>query len=176
RTAELDSVAAGNAFAKGEGGMSTNWFGFAALCETAVESVVRGKVNVVPLPVEPAGVASASLNVYWMLGIASGSRQKEIAFDFLSYCANPASDRLLTLEGAIGCRKSTWRDPEVNSRIPFFKELEKLHQFARELPRLPHFPKIASLIDRLVCSVRDSQDAIPELLSHSQQESAMLGF
>ncbi len=174
RTPELDSVAAGWAFAKGEGGMTTNWFGFAALCETASESVVKGKVNVAPLPVEPRGVPSASLNVYWMLGVASGSKNKSIAYEFLRHCASVQNDRLLTLEGAIGCRKSTWDDDQVNSVIPFFKELERLHQFARELPRLPQFSKAAALLDRLVCSVRDSQNSIPEVLSSFQHQAARL--
>lgn len=176
RVGELDSVAAGWALARGEGAMSINWFGFASLCETVPESVVKGKVNVVPLPVEPPDLRSASLNVYWMLGIGSGSNHKDLAYEFVRHCATAASDRLLTLEGAIGCRRSTWQDPEVNRRIPFFGKLETLHRFARELPRLPHFPQIAALIDRLVCSARDSQDPIPELLSRFDREAAALGF
>jgi multiple sugar transport system substrate-binding protein len=171
RVRELDSVAAGWAFAKGEGGMTVNWFGFAAMCESVAASLVKGRVNVASLPVEPAGLPSASLNVYWMLGVGSGSKLREIGYEFLRHCASAENDRMLTLEGAIGCRKSTWRDPEVNRVIPFYHELERLHENARELPRLARFPKVAALLDRLMCTTCESSEPVDELLARFQTEA-----
>jgi multiple sugar transport system substrate-binding protein len=176
RVRELDSVAAGWAFAKGEGGMTVNWFGFAAMCESVAESLVKGRVNVASLPVDPAGLPSASLNVYWVLGIGTGSKFKEIGYEFLCHCASAKNDRMLTLEGAIGCRKSTWRDPEVNRVIPFYHELERLHKNARELPRLGRFPKVAALLDRLMCTTRESSEPISVILARFQTEAQIQGL
>jgi multiple sugar transport system substrate-binding protein len=59
-------------------------------------------------------------------------------------------DKLLTLEGGIGCRKSTWSDAEVNRAIPFYRAMEQLHERARELPRLSQWARIAAIIDKMM--------------------------
>jgi multiple sugar transport system substrate-binding protein len=173
KSRELDSVQSGFAFARGEVAMMVNWFGFAAMGESLPESTVKGKVAVAPLPSAP-GHNSASLNVYWTLGIGSGSPHAKIAYDFLRHCASAENDKLLTLEGAIGCRKSTWHDADVNRLIPFYRELEKIHTHARELPRLPHWSELSAVIDRLVTAAVDTEDPIPALLARAQQEANAL--
>lgn len=97
----------------------------------------------------PGGV---SLNVYWILAIPASCGRPDVAWQFLRHCASPAMDRLLTFEGAIGCRRSTWADGDVNRTIPFYREMERLHGGARELPRMAEWSRIASVIDALVLS------------------------
>jgi len=173
KSRELDSVQSGFAFARGEVAMMVNWFGFAAMGETLPESTVKGKIAIAPLPFAPGG-NSASLNVYWTLGIGSGSPHAKIAYDFLRHCASAENDKLLTLEGAIGCRKSTWHDADVNRVIPFYRELEKIHTHARELPRLPHWSELSAVIDRLVTSAADTDEPISALLARAQQAADAL--
>ena len=62
----------------------------------------------------------------------------------------PESDKLLTNEGGIGCRKSTWNDAEINETIPYYHKLEMLHENALTLPQTPIWPKVAELIDQMV--------------------------
>jgi multiple sugar transport system substrate-binding protein len=163
RCAEFDSVKSGYAFARGEVALMVNWFGFAAMCETLPESKVRGKVAVAAVP------GCVSLNVYWTLAIPSRCERPDIAWQFLRHCASPEMDKLLTLEGAIGCRKSTWSDPEVNRAIPFYREMERLHAGARELPRLTQWSRVASAIDALVLEAINGGRPEPELLAEAQQ-------
>lgn len=170
---QFDSVRSGLAFARGEAAMMVNWFGFAALGETLPDSLVKGKTAIAPLPAAP-GCASASLNVYWILGVAAGSPHADTAYAFLRHCAGAASDRLLTLEGGIGCRKSTWRDAEVNRAIPFYAQLEKIHAHARELPRLAHWARLAEVIDRLVTAALDTSEPSRVLLARAQAEAGRL--
>src|SRR5262249_3382524 len=115
---DFDSVKSGLAFAAGEIAQMINLFCFAALSETTATSKVKGCVAIDAIPHAP-GSASASLNVYWILGVGAGSPHAEAAFRFLRHCASAPMDKMLTLEGGIGCRKSTWQDPEVNLTIPF---------------------------------------------------------
>jgi multiple sugar transport system substrate-binding protein len=162
-----DSVQSGLAFARGEVAMMVNWFGFAALGETLPESQVKGQVGVAPLPAEP-GCPSASLNVYWLLGVAAGSPHADIAAAFLRHCASAEGDKRLTLGGGVGCRRSSWGDAEVGQVIPFYPILETLHRDARELPRLVHWEQLAAIIDRLVTGAADTQAPIAELLAQAQ--------
>jgi multiple sugar transport system substrate-binding protein len=167
----FDSVQCGEAFASGEAAMSVNWFGFAALAEAADRSAVRSKVDVAPVPCEPPH-ESASLNVYWMLSLAAGSRHRELSYEFMRHCASPGMDKLLTLEGGIGCRRSTWRDAEINRRIPFYRRLEGLHAHSREIPSLPSWPEINRIIDAMVLETRSGGRTVEDLLQQADEQLA----
>lgn len=144
---EFESVRAGAAFAAGEAAMTINWFGFAAACEQE-SSLVKGRVAVAPVPGDAGG--GVTLNVYWLYAIGAGSRKKNAAFDFIRFAVNRQNDKLLTLQGGIGCRYSTWKDPEVNLLIPYYHRLEELHRGARTLPAMAAWPQIARIIDASV--------------------------
>lgn len=165
----FDSVDAGRAFAAGEVTMMINWFGFACRAETDPESKVRNCVGIAPLPVSQG--PAASLNVYWVLGLASGSPHRDLAWSFLRHCAGPEMDKLTALEGAIGCRQSTWSDPWINSSIPFYRELLHLHEEARELPRLRNWSRLAEVIDAMMLDAINTEDGITMILERAQQRA-----
>lgn len=163
----LDSVKSGLAFAAGEVAMMVNWFGFASMSETTSESKVRGSVGVAPIP--SGRGPRTSLNAYWVMSLPAGSHHREIAWQFLRHCASPEMDKLLTLEGGIGCRKSTWSDPEVNSRIPFYHCLEELHEEARELPRRSNWSELAAVIDGMLLDALNTTEPTAHILQRAQR-------
>lgn len=163
----LDSVASGMLFAEGRVAMMANWFGFAAYADTAEESKVRGLVDVAPLPAGPGG-RSVSLNVFWVLGIGAGSRNKALAWNFLRHLASAPMDRLTTAEGAIGVRRSTWSDPDINAMIPYYHRLDWLHEHAREMPLTPHLAAISHVVDDMLGKAMTSDMATTELLAQTQ--------
>ena len=144
-----DAVESRKAFARGEAAMMINWFSCAAQCEYLPESNVKGKVGVCHLPKEnrPRGF---TLNVYWILGVAEGSRNKDLAYRFIRHCASGDIDRLLTLEGGNGSRLSTWQDEQLNQLIPFYSGLEALQSEACDMPRHPEWSKLATIIDEMM--------------------------
>ncbi|HEY0007261.1 MAG TPA: extracellular solute-binding protein, partial [Tepidisphaeraceae bacterium] len=71
---KIDSVKSGELFMSGQVALMTNWFGFAAMCQTLDTSAVRGKIGIAPIPAGSGG-RNASLNVYWFLSVAAGSTQ-----------------------------------------------------------------------------------------------------
>jgi multiple sugar transport system substrate-binding protein len=168
---QLDSVRLGAAFAAGDIAMMINWFGFAAYAHTSAESSVRGLVDIDCIPAEDAG-KSVSLNVYWILSLAVGSPHRELARRFLFHTQSPAMDKITTDSGAIGCRRSTWNDPQVIARIPFYRRMETLHANAREIPRLKDWPRIASIIDRLITQTIDTDTPIGVLLETADADLA----
>ncbi|SPE39533.1 Extracellular solute-binding protein family 1 [Candidatus Sulfopaludibacter sp. SbA3] len=161
--ADFDSVKSGYAFARGEAALMANWFGFAAMCETWPESKVRGKVAVAGLP------GGVSLNVYWTLAIPASCSRPGLAWSFLRHCASAEMDKLLTMEGGIGCRKSTWSDAGVNRVIPFYREMERIHAGARELPRMSNWARIAALVDALVLEAAGGNRPEDALLAEAQR-------
>ncbi|WP_076069620.1 extracellular solute-binding protein [Sphingomonas montana] len=170
--AALDSVATGLRFCAGKVALMANWFGFAALGE-ADDSPVRGLIDVAPLPAGPGG-SSVSLNVFWVLAIAAGSRNKALAWDFLRHCARADMDRITTLEGAIGCRRSTWADAEVNRRVPYAHRLDWLHDHARAMPHHPRLAEISHIVDDLVTAATTGDVATETLLTDAQARAERL--
>lgn len=166
---DYDSVKAGAAFARGEAAMMINWFGFASVCEVDSEAKVKGKVEVTNLP-SAAGISSASLNVYWLYTIGAGSRHKQIAYEFIRFAVNEENDKLLTLEGGIGCRISTWKDPEINQLVPYYHKLEQLHEHAKTLPQKSNWAEIAAIIDETVLQSLATDKSAAALLQEAQNK------
>ncbi|MDE2447515.1 MAG: extracellular solute-binding protein [Gammaproteobacteria bacterium] len=165
---DLDSVKSGLLFCEGRVALMCNWFGFAALGERWEASRVSGRIDVAPLPRGRGPGQDVSLNVFWVLALASGSRQKELAWSFMRHLATAAMDKLTTLEGAIGVRRSTWADPDINRLIPFFHKLEELHSHARELPAHPRLADISHVIDDLLARATRTSLPVDRLLREAQ--------
>ena len=165
-SATFDSVKSGRAFAAGEVAMMVNWFGFAAMSETIEESRVKGKTAIAAIPSQSGG--GISLNAYWIMGIPAGSPHRDIALKFLAHCASPEMDKLLTLEGGIGCRKSTWSDKQVNAVIPYYRRLEKLHEDARDLPRMTNWSSLAEVIDQMMLDAIQTDEPIAVITARAQ--------
>lgn len=169
RSGTYESVQAGQAFARGEAAMMINWFGFAAMCEVDAASAVKGKVDISGIPRGAHG-QSVSLNVYWLYTIGAGSRHKQTAYDFIRFASSAANDKLLTLEGGIGCRISTWHDPEINALVPYYHKLEMLHRQAQTLPQTASWARIAAIIDEVVLQAMRTDTPVAELLAAGQQQ------
>ena len=170
---QMDSVKSGLAFVAGEASMMVNWFGFAAMAETVADSLVKGRVGIAPVPHVP-GCHGTSLNIYWILSVMSGAFHKDVAWRFLRHCASPAMDKLLTLEGGIGCRKSTWADEAVNRVVPFYRGMDELHSNAREVPRLDEWPQISQIVDRMVMAAIDTTEPLDAIVMRAQSEADQL--
>lgn len=167
----FDSVQAGMSFAAGNVALMINWFGFATIAHTSPASRVRGFVGIAPIPSAGEG-SRVSLNVYWILSIAAGSPHRDFAWRFLRHNLSPAMDKLTTTLGAIGCRISTWRDPEVNVAIPFYHHIEQLHAHAREIPQRSDWPRVATIIDRLMTATITTRTPIADLLAEADHTAA----
>jgi len=162
RSSGMDSVAAGTAIADGEVAMAVNWFGFAAFAAAHPSSRVRGKIDIAAIPT--SSQQGLSLNSYWILGIGAGSPHIPTAYEFLRFCASPEMDLLLTEQGGIGCRRSTWTHPGINAAIPFYHRLDGLHAVARTLPRRADWGRIASAIDGIVLDTIGTSEPVRSIL------------
>ena len=173
KSSEMDSVKSGMAFANGEIALMVNWFGFASMCEVYPESKVKGCVDIVDVPAGQEG-KGASLNVYWLYAIGKGSQHKKWAYEFIKYATNVKNDKLLTLEGGIGCRKSTWYDEEINKTVPYYNKLDGLHRNSKTLPRKAHWADISTVIDKVVTQAINSNTPIKEILEKGQEEISQI--
>ncbi len=147
----LDCHGAGQFYLDGKAAVVWQWSGLGCMAELPEYSKVVGKsgYSLIPRGDGPRGVHK-TVNVYWVLAIPTGSRRKEMAYQFLRAASSKLGDRYTALSGCIGTRKSTWYDEEIQSTWPFYAMMEKLHCSTSSPPQLPEFPQIGDVLNRMV--------------------------
>ncbi len=168
KSPQLDSTQSGDLFLSGEVAMMANWFGFAARSGRE-GSPLAGKVAIAPIP-SANGASPVSLSVFWALAMGKGSRQKELAWQFLRFVASPERDLGITRHGAVGVRLSTWRNPELQSRIPVYREVEAISLCARQLPTGPGMASFAAIIDNVISRALTTNEPSEAILESAQRE------
>jgi len=164
---KLDSTRSGDVFLSGAIAMMVNWFGFAARCDRP-GSPLRGKVSIAPIPADP-GKPSVSLSVFWTLGIGSGSRHKQQAYDFLHFVTQPELDKKMVRHGTVGVRLSTWRDAEVRAHAPVYGKIEEISLGARKLPRSRSLPAFAAILNDVATAALTTDESSAEILKQAQR-------
>ena len=165
---QLDSTQSGDLFLAGEVAMMANWFGFAARSGRE-GSPLAGKVAIAPIPVAN-NAPPVSLSVFWALAMGRGSRQKELAWQFLLFVSSPERDLGITRHGTVGVRLSTWRSPELQSRIPVYREVEAISLGARQLPTGPAMAAFAAIIDNVISRALSTSTPSADILQSAQRE------
>jgi multiple sugar transport system substrate-binding protein len=165
---QLDSTQSGDLFLAGEVAMMVNWFGFAARAGRE-GSPLAGKVAIAPIPTA-YGAPPVSLSVFWALAMGRGSRQKELAWQFLRFVASPERDLGITKHGAVGVRLSTWRNPALQARIPVYREVEAISLGARQLPSGPTMASFAAIIDNVITRALTTNQDSAAILESAQRE------
>jgi multiple sugar transport system substrate-binding protein len=168
KSLQLDSTQSGDLFLNGEVALMVNWFGFAARSGRE-GSPLAGKVAIAPIPTG-YGAPPVSLSVFWALAMGKGSRQKELAWQFLRFVASPERDLGITRHGTVGCRLSTWRNPELQSRIPVYREVESISLGARQLPTGPDMASFAAIIDEVITRALTTTEPSAAILESAQRE------
>jgi len=164
----LDSTQSGDLFLAGEVAMMPNWFGFAARsCREG--SPLAGKVAIAPIPTAN-GAPHVSLSVFWALAMGRGSRHKELAWQFLRFISSAERDLGITRHGTVGTRLSTWRNPELQARIPAYRDVEAISLGARRLPAGPGMAAFAAIIDGVVTRALKTNDSTADILRSAQSD------
>ena len=174
KSPQLDSTQSGDLFLAGEVAFMVNWFGFAARSGRE-GSPLAGKVAIAPIP-NSYGAPPVSLSVFWALAMGKGSRQKELAWQFLRFVASPERDLGITRHGTVGCRLSTWRNPELQSRIPVYREVEAISLGARQLPTGPDMASFAAIIDEVITRALTTDEPSAAILEAAQRETDAKGI
>lgn len=129
---------------------------------------MRGRVDVCAIPHADSHPDPVSLNVYYVWSISRDSRHKDLAWEYIRSCVTKEIDIILTMEGGIGCRRSTWSDPQVNQVIPYYRRMEEIHGYASTLPRTAAWYPISRVIDQMIIDTIDTDRPVAGILSEAQ--------
>jgi multiple sugar transport system substrate-binding protein len=164
----LNSTQSGDVFVSDGIALMVNWFGFAARCERP-GSPLMGKVAIAPIPADE-GCAPVSLSVFWTLGMARGSRNKQAAWEFLRFVARPDIDLARVHHGTVGVRLSTWRDAALQRRAPCYSRIEEISLGAKRLPRTRSLPAFAEIVDAIIVDALTIDESSSAILGRAQKK------
>lgn len=171
-----ESVRSGDFYASGRAAMMWNWCGFQAVADTPALSRIPGRTRATMVPAgDGPGGRAVSLNIYWVLGVPIGCPRPDEAYRFMRHLATPAMDKITSLEGGNGTRLSTWRDPDVRRRFQYYEVIEEVHRHVMSPPRLPEYPAINDILDRMMAGlIAGRQEIAPALRQASEQVESLL--
>jgi len=170
-----ESVASSDFYASGRAAMMWNWCGFQAVADTPELSRIPGRTRATMVPAgDGPGGRAVSLNIYWVLGIPAGCPHPEAAYRFLRHLATPQMDRVTSLEGGTGTRLSTWRDPAVRRQFQYYEVMEAVHQQVESPPRLPEYPAINEVLNRMVADAVAGRQGVATALRMAAAEVELI--
>jgi multiple sugar transport system substrate-binding protein len=114
--------------------------------ENDADSLVKGKVGVVPLPGFTADKAATCIGG-WQLAISAFSKNKKAAFDFALYLSSPEVAKAQAIAAShLPVFAETYSDPDVLRANPWFAQALPVVQTARSRPVSPAYPRVSEVI------------------------------
>jgi len=132
----------GRALAAGTAASSINWPNWVATFEDPSQSKMVGKISYTAIP---SGTHAGSSEIgHWTMGIMSAAKNKQEAFDFMSWATSPEQIKISATRGNPPVRFSVFTDPELTSQPQFrhFPTLMQAINFSTPRPRHPKWPEI----------------------------------
>lgn len=147
-----DQSETGPVYLNGNAAIMWNWSHIAAYAELPDRSKIVGNNAISLFPVASKGMKHTTLEAYWFFAISSASRHKEESYKLIKWLTSKERDKEAAFAGAIGCRMSTFRDPEILAKFPFYADIEKtLASGYNSVPRIPEYARITDIIG-VACS------------------------
>ncbi|VVD60005.1 sugar ABC transporter substrate-binding protein [Pandoraea eparura] len=136
-----------NEFKAGQAVFAVNW-GFAwNHFEADKDSVVKGKVGVMPLPAM-AGGKSATCVGGWQWAVSNFSKRKPEAAKLIRYLSSPEVAKMLAVQGSLmPVFPVTYQDADVLAKNPWFQSAGLiLNQTGRARPVTPRYSEVSDVI------------------------------
>lgn len=156
---------AGDFYLSGKAALHWNWAHIGAFAELEEYSSIIGKNAYTVMPkVEGTGENGVYAS-YWVLAIAKDSANKDAAYDFIKFATDKEHDKLLADVGCIPSRLSSWNDPALLEKFPFYATFQPSYEgFITSSPRVPEYEKVDDILQRHMSEVlsgdTDSQSAL----------------
>jgi multiple sugar transport system substrate-binding protein len=163
-----------NAFLSGQVAMIIAWSVETARF-AAKGSATAGRFETGPFPAR-RGVTPVPPLGGWVMSIAHGSRQKDLAWDYIKWFTSPEVHKRFVFLGGPPSRLSTLLDKEVRARLPWVRTLEEVQPtaFADCRPRIPESFEIIDLVGLYVAKALHDQMTVEDAMRQAEREVTWL--
>jgi multiple sugar transport system substrate-binding protein len=150
----FDVPEGGDFYLTGKAAMHWNWSHIGAYAELPQYSKIIGKNAYTIMPKKPGVGQQAVYSSYWVHTIAKTSNNKQAAWDFIKFITNKENDKVVSTVGGIPCRLSSWNDPSLLAKFPFYAEFSKAYSgMVTSSPRVPEYEQIDDLMQRYLSKI-----------------------
>ena len=139
-------------FTQGKAIFHRNWPYAWEVANDPQNSLVSGRVGMMPLPAFPGGSSAAALGG-WQLGISRFSTKPELAWRFVSFMTGAEVQKRITLAtGRAPTRKALYDDPEILRKHPHLAILLRTFRQAVPRPTTPVYVPLSNIMQRYFSS------------------------
>lgn len=164
---------AGDFYLSGKAAMHWNWSHIGAYAEMPDKSKIVGKngFTVMPIDKDSSNGQHAIYGSYWVLSLDKNSKNKDVAYDFMKYATDPTHDKLLADVGCIPSRLSSWKDPDLLKKFPFYAVFQPSYEgFVTSSPRVPEYEKLDDLMQRYMSKAINGDLSAKDALDQAATE------
>lgn len=149
-----DETENGPIYLEGNAATMWHWSHIAVWAEMPDRSKIIGQNGIGLVPVAKKGIAHTTMLGYWYFAVSSASKNKDATYKAINWLTNKANDKLDAQNGTVGCRFSTYHDPDILKQFPFYPSIEKtLAAGTNTLPKVPEYAQIDDAIGVAVSKV-----------------------
>lgn len=130
-------------------------------------------VGMVEIGAEPAqaGLPNKNMTGNWLLGIPEGSKNAELALDFITWLTAAEQQKRLLLEtNKPATRSSVLTDPEAVAQLPFLPGMLDAAKKAFPRPRTPHYNAAEAIYGRYISEAIAGQTSPEDALKNANKE------
>ena len=134
------------ALQQGLAAQSITWGDTAGAMEAADQSAVEGKMGYASIPsLDGAKPGAADLGA-WNFGINSSGKNKEAAYLFTAWALSQGTQKLIGEGGGLPSLTSTFQDPALVAKFPYWTQAMTSLEELRTRPRIPEAPAITDAL------------------------------
>ena len=160
-----DETENGPIYLEGNAATMWHWSHIAVWSAMPDRSKIIGKNGIGLVPVAKKGIPHTTMLGYWYFAVSNASKNKEATYKAIKWLTNKENDKLDALNGTVGCRISTYRDPDILKQFPFYPDIEKtLAAGTNTLPKVPEYAQIDDEIGVAVSKVLAGEAAAKSAL------------
>jgi multiple sugar transport system substrate-binding protein len=147
-----DETENGPIYLNGNVALMWHWSHIAAWAEMPDRSKILGKNGYTLFPVAQKGIKPTTLSIYWFFGLSNYSKHKAETYKLMKWLSSRENDKQASQMGTIGCRLSTYNDPEILAQFPFYKNIEAaLTSAVKTTPQIAEYAQVDDIIG-VACS------------------------
>jgi len=147
-----DETENGPIYLNGNVALMWHWSHIASWAEMEDRSKIIGKNGYTVFPVSDKSITPTTLSIYWFWAVSKASKHPEEAYKLIKWLTNKENDKFDAQMGTIACRLSTYHDPEILDKFPFYTNIEKsLAGEAKTTPQIPEYAQVDDIIG-VACS------------------------
>ncbi len=169
-----------NAFLQGRAAMFLDSLAVAGEVNDPAKSKVVGKVG---WAMHPKGVRRGSETGGFGIAIAGNSEHKEAAFLLLQWLTGKATDKKIALAGGSPSRFSTYHDPALQAKFPYYATFAEALKYADPdwRPIIPEWgelnaPNLGVAVSQAITGQKSTQQALDDLVPRVREIMKKAGY